>query len=308
MAQGAMVKGRVVNEKGEPIEGATITVQTEAASSRQVTLKSGRNGEFFQVGLGGGRHILTAEKDKIVSRPLTETLRVNQTVVVELLIPVLTAAAAGATSSAELEAKLKEAKEREAMRAKLGTTFDEGIAASNAGRFDEAIAKFKEGIAIEPNCFDCYGNIGFAHLQKKEYTEAEAAYKQSISIKPDYQAGYMGLANLYNAQRKFDLASEASAKAAQLGGAAGAAGGDPEAAFSQGVIMFNSGKIPEAKAIFQEIVKSAPTHAEAHYMLGMTLAGEDPKGAVAAMETYLKLAPTGPNAATAKSIVDALKK
>ena len=307
MAQGAIVKGRVVNEKGEAIEGATVTVQLEAASSRQVTMKSGKNGEFFQVGLGGGRHILTAEKDKITSKPLIETLRVNQTVVVELLIPLIYAARLGATSSAEIEAKLAEAKKIDEMRAKLGTTFDEGVAASNAGRFDEAIAKFKEGVALEPNCFDCYSNIGFAHLQKKEYAEAEAAYKQAVTIKSDYQAGYMGLANLYNAQRKFDLAAEASSKAASLSGAGGASA-DPEAAYSQGVILFNSGKIPEAKTIFQGIVKSTPSHAEAHYMLGMTLAGEDPAGAVAAMETYLKLAPSGPNAATAKSIIGALKK
>jgi tetratricopeptide (TPR) repeat protein len=306
MAQGAIVKGRVVNEKLEPIEGAIVTVREEARSSRAVTMKTGRNGEFFQVGLGPGAHVLTAEKDKIVSKPLTERLRVGETVIVELLIPVLTAAAAGASSNAELEAKLAADKERARLREVLGSTFDEGVAASNAGRYDEAIAKFNEGVKLEPNCFDCYSNIGYAHLQKKEYTEAEAAYKRAVEIKSDYQAGYMGLANVYNAQRKFDLAAEASAKAAQLGGAAG--GADPEAAYSQGVILFNSGKLAEARNIFQQVVKANPSHAEAHYMLGMTLAGEDPGGAVSAMETYLKLAPTGPNATTAKAIIDALKK
>ena len=306
VAQGAVVKGRVVNEKLEGIEGAVVSIQ-EARGSRVITTKTDRDGGFFQVGLSGGPHIFTAEKDKIVSKPHTEPLRTGATVVVELVIPVLMAAAAGATSNAELEAKLAEAKAREEMRAKLGTTFDEGVAASNAGRYDEAIAKFKEGIAIEPNCFDCYSNVGFAHTQKKEYVEAEAAYKKAVEIKPDYQAGYTGLANLYNAQRKFDLAAEASAKAAQLGSAA-PGGGDPEAIFSQGVILFNSGKLPEAKAAFEQVIKASPNHAEGHYMLGMALVGENPAAAVSEFETYLKLAPTGPNVAMAKIFIEDLKK
>ena len=304
LAQGAVVKGRVVNEKLEGIEGAVVSIQ-EARGSRIITTKTDRDGGFFQVGLSGGPHIFTAEKDKIVSKPHTEPLRTGATVVIELVIPVLMAAATGATSNAELEAKLAEAKETERLREVLGTTFDEGVAASNAGRYDEAIAKFREGIAVEPNCFDCYSNIGFVHTQRKEYAEAEAAYKKAIEIKPDYQAGYAGLANLYNAQRKFDLAAEASAKATQLGGAGG---GDPEAIFSQGVILFNSGKGPEAKAAFEQVVKANPNHAEGHYMLGMSLVGENPAAAVSEFETYLKLAPSGPNVAMAKIFIEDLKK
>ena len=39
---------------------------------------------------------------------------------------------------------------------------------------------------------------------------AEAAYKKAIEIKPDYAEAYNGLANVYNATRKFDLAAAAS--------------------------------------------------------------------------------------------------
>ena len=43
-------------------------------------------------------------------------------------------------------------------------------------------------------------------------------------------------------------------------------------------------------------------------MLGMTLAGENPSAARGEFETYLKLSPSGPNAAMAKQFVDALPK
>ena len=36
----------------------------------------------------------------------------------------------------------------------------------------------------------------------KKYTEAEAAYKKAIEIKPDFAEAYNGLANVYNAENR----------------------------------------------------------------------------------------------------------
>ena len=62
----------------------------------------------------------------------------------------------------------------------------------------------------------------------------------------------------------------ASARLAQPGGSGG---GNVDAVFNQGVILFNGGKSGEAKPLFEQVVKSNPEHAEAHYMLGMSMAG-----------------------------------
>src|SRR4029450_9513647 len=131
-----------------------------------------------------------------------------------------------------------------------------------------AIAKFNEVIAVVPNCAECYANIGTVQGQAKKYDEAEAAYKKAIEIKPDFSEAYNGLANVYNAAKKFGLAAEASKKAMELvaaapaGGAPGAPGAAAPSAsqtFNQGVILWNAGKIPEAKAQFAAAVK-ADTH------------------------------------------------
>ena len=203
-------------------------------------------------------------------------------------------------------------KEEIAKGAELKKTFEEGVVASRAGNLDEAIAKFTHGTELSPTCADCYYNIGFAYSQKKEYDKAEAAYKKAIEIKADYGEAYNGLANIYNAQRKFDEAAAASTKAAELGGggAAGAGGGgNVNAMYNQGVILWNAGKIPEAKKQFEAVLKADPNHAESHYQLGMALVNEgNMAGAASEFDTYLKLAPTGPNAATAKGLLDQLKK
>ena len=79
--------------------------------------------------------------------------------------------------------------------------------------------------------------------------------------------------------------------------------------YNQGVILWNAGKIAEAKKQFEAAVQANPNHAEAHYQLGMALVNEgNLAGAATEFETYLKLAPDGPNAATAKSLVAQLKK
>jgi tetratricopeptide (TPR) repeat protein len=151
--------------------------------------------------------------------------------------------------------------------------------------------------------------MGISQAAKKDYDSAEASFKKAIELKADYAEAYTGLANLYNATRKFDLAATASAKAAELSGPAAGGGGNADALFNQGVILWNAGKIPEAKKQFEAALAADPNHAESHYQLGMSLVNEgNLAGAGTEFETYLKLAPTGPNAATAKGILGSLKK
>ena len=79
--------------------------------------------------------------------------------------------------------------------------------------------------------------------------------------------------------------------------------------YNQGIILWNQGKIAEAKAKFEEALKADPNHADAHYQLGMALLNEGKlPDAVGAFEKYLSLAPTGQFAAQAKAMVAQLKK
>ena len=179
---------------------------------------------------------------------------------------------------------------------------------ANAGT---AVAKFTEAVALSDKCYDCYNNIGYSYAQLKDWEKAEAAYKKSTEIKPDDATAHSGLATVYNAERKFDLAAEEGAKATQLSStlSAGGGGGSADAQYNQCVILWNAGKIADAKKAFEAAVAANPSHAEAHYQLGMALVNEgNMAGAATEFDTYLKLAPTGPNAATAKSLVDQLKK
>jgi tetratricopeptide (TPR) repeat protein len=293
-----MVRGVVKDAAGKPVEGAKVNIDADA-NNRHFETKSDKKGEFLQIGLAPGAYKVSAEKDKVASAPAMVTVRIAAGNPITLVIG---GGGAGGVSP-EMAAK----------QTAMKKAFEDGVAASRAGNHDAAITAFQSAAELNPNCFDCYYNIAFSQTQKKEYDKAEVAYKKAIELKADYAEAYSGLANVYNAQRKFDEAATASAKAMELSGsgAAGAAGGggNADAMFNQGVILWNAGKIPEAKKQFEGAIAANPNHAESHYQLGMALVNEgNLPGAATEFETYLKLAPSGPNAATAKGILGTLKK
>ena len=290
-----LVKGTVKDEKGQPVEGAKITIEFQGGVNRKFEGKTDKRGEFLQIGLQPGEYKITAEKDKLTA---AQTVRVRLGVTSETALVLGAGAGAGSGEAAKKAAELRK-------------VFEEGVAASREGKHDDAIAAFNKAIELNPNCYDCYYNIGFSNAQKKDYEKAEAAYKKAIELKADYAEAYSGLANIYNAQRKFDEAAAVSAKVSELSaaGAAGAGGGNADALYNQGVILWNAGKIPEAKKQFEAAIAANPNHAESHYQLGMALVNEgNLAGAAGEFETYLKLAPNGPNAAQAKALVAQLKK
>ena len=301
-AQTGQVKGKVVDASNKPVEGATITIEGSDSGGRKFNVRTNKNGEFIQIGLQPGVYKITATKDNL-TQSFTQKISLDM---VEVNFALKPGGGGG-------EASPEERKKAEAKMAAVKTAFAEGVALSQAGKNDEAIAKFNEVLAQVPKCVECLSNIGANYLQKKDYAQAEASYKKAIEVDANSADAYNGLANVYNAQKKFDQAAEASAQAMKLasasGGAAGGGGGSASAMFNQGVILWNAGKIADAKKQFEDAVKADPKLADAHYWLGMASLNEGKTAdAVPHFEEYLKLAPTGQYAEQAKGIISTIKK
>lgn len=293
-AQGGMIQGVVRDAKGEPIENAKVIIELTEGTNRKFETKTNKKGEYVQVGLPSGPYKVTAEKDRLASFAMAR-VRAGAQITTNLVL------APGSGLSAEAVAKMAE----------LQKVFDQGLAAQRAANYDDAVAAFTHATELDPTCAQCYNNVGLSLTSKKEYDKAEAAYKKAVEIDAKNADAYNGLANIYNAQRKFDLAAEASAKAVEIAGAAGGAagGGSADALFNQGVILWNSGKVADAKKQFEAAIAADANHAESHYQLAMALVNEgNLKGAGAEFDAYLKLAPNGPNAAQAKALVAQLPK
>ena len=305
-AQTGVVRGKVVDAQGAPVDGAKVTISAKSVKNTR-EVKTNKKGEFVQVGIFPGDYTITAEKDKLTA---TQDAKVS----IGDNPPMDFRLAPAAASNDEVAAK----------QAALQKVFQDGVDLSKAGKFDESIAKFNEAIAQLPNCPDCYYNIGYASTQKKDFAGAETAYKKAIELKADHCAAWAGLANAYNVENKTDLALEATAKSSACGGgAAGAAGGagglDASGLYNQGVILWNAAgketddaarakKFSEAKEKFDAATKVDPKFGQAWYLLGKANINlGDFAGAVAAYEGYLQNAPTGEHADEVKKDIEQLK-
>ena len=294
-AQSGQLKGKVTDAQNKAVEGARILMES-TDTGRKFETKTNGKGEFVQIGLPPGNYNVTATKDK-----LTQMFPVRVGLDQKEVNFVLKAGAEGAPASAE-DVK-KEAARREAIK----TTFAEGATLTNEGKYDEAIAKFNAVIAEIPKCSDCYNNLGAIYTRKQEWDKAEAAFKKVLELAPDNAEAYSGLATIYNAQKKFKEAQAMSAEASKrlaTGGGAGNAG----TLYNAAVISWNSNDFPKAHELLTQAVKVDPAHADSHFMLGRVLINLGKLGEAATeFETYLKLAPNGPNAKEAQTNFDALK-
>ncbi len=295
LAQTGQVKGKVVDAKNQPIEGAQVVIEMTDGMTRKYTVKTNRRGEFIQIGLQPGQYKITASKDGM-SQSFPQRIGLDMSEVNFTLKP-------GSTA----EVSDDDRKKLEARNAAIRAAFDAGVKLGNEGKFDEGVAKFNEVIAALPNCVECYANIGEFQARNKKLDEAEAAYKKAIELDPKFATAYAGLATLYNQQKRFKEAQEMSALATKYATAAGGTV-SPETLFNQGAIAWNSNNFTEAQEKFEAAVKANPNYADAHFMLGKVYInlGKLPEAATE-FETYLKLAPNGSNAKEAQTNFEALK-
>jgi len=284
LAQTGLVKGKVVDAAGKPVADAVIAIEFMEGVSRKLTTKSDKRGEFVQLGLQSGAYRITATTDQRGSGVADTRIRIGNTSEVTITL---------STVPPGTDPKMAELKK----------AFDEGVAASQANEFDTAIARFQAAIAVQPTCHECYFNIGYAYLQKKDEKQAEASWQKALEVKPDHAETLNSLATLFNNQKRFDEAAATSAKAA-----ASAPAGNADAIYNQGIILWNGGKIAEAKVKFEEATKADPNNADARFQLGMALLNEGKvPEAVASFEQYMTMAPTGHFAGQAKSMLAQLK-
>jgi len=280
------IKGKVVDGKGQPVDKAVVTIEFKGGVNLKREVKTNKKGEFIQVGLQPGPYLVSAKGEAGVAE---DQVQVGLGTAPEMSLTLKPAA----TGMSPEEAAFRK-------------TFDEGVQAMGAKNHDAALAKFNEAIGMRADCYACYMNVGSLHYEKKENDKAEAAFKKANELKPDDTRPVQMLADLYNSMGRREEAAAMATKAGSMGAAAG--GGSPQDSYNQGVILWNAGKIAEAKAQFEAAVKADPNYADANYWVGMAhLNGGNMAEAQKYFENYLKLAPSGPMAAQAKGILDSIK-
>jgi tetratricopeptide (TPR) repeat protein len=317
VAQGTAgsAKGRVLDPQGQPAAAAQVTLDNAKDSTKEpIILTTNLTGDFAVDVLPAGTWLVTVVQGKFYAQRKDPIVISNGEKIdagdIKMHIGTGDEMRRAADAQKAAVAKHNDRAMKEQLAIKAADT------ARDAGNYDDAIAKYTDVAGLLTNCGLCYIRIGDIYLdQKNDPTEAEKAYLKAIDLNagsssadPSTRAApYAKLATIYNKQQKFDDASKMSAKANEVMEAGGGAG-DPTAAYNQGVSLWNANKPAEAQVQFAKAVKLDPKMAEAYYYLGMTLVSQNKlPEAKPNFQTYLKLAPDGPNAATAKAILDSIK-
>ena len=294
----ARVFGVITDRGGQPVAGATVTLEFAGGLTRSFEVTTNEAGEFLQIGLARGPYTLTAAREGVGLNRVAIDLAVGQEL--EQNLTLLTVE--------EIYRDSLSADERAAFDARNATTdaFDQGLAAARGGQLDEAVGYLRTALEATPDCAECQRNLGIVHGRMGAYAEAEAAFRAALALDPENAETYDGLAEIYNAQRRFDDAAEASAAAARLSGGGGS--DNPTAVFDQGLIFWNAGRLDEARQQFERTLQLDPEHGEAHYWLGMAnLNGGQMAEAAAEFQIYLEREPNGRFAATATGILSSIQ-
>ncbi|MBI2819722.1 MAG: carboxypeptidase regulatory-like domain-containing protein [Acidobacteria bacterium] len=338
-AQFGQMRGNIIGEDGQPAANIVISIDREDIRGHY-EVKTDKNGNFFHAGLPLGRFTVSIMQDgkKIFSQGNIQT-QMSQPAEVSINLREerarTEAEAAGMQIPAEQGGKLTNeqmaaieaaAAERDAAikkRQELMSKFDAAIEALKNKDYDTAIETFQAASEVDPTQHVIFAQLGEAYsgkasetrdsAQKKElYTKSTEAYKTAIGIKADdasYHNNYaLALVNLGQVEEALgELMKAAELDAANAG----------QYYFNLGAVLVNTGHMQEAADAFKKATVANPKFADGYYQLGVTLIGMatiDPKtgamvppaGTKEALEKYMELAPTGPNAEAAKSLIDTL--
>jgi tetratricopeptide (TPR) repeat protein len=335
------VKGVCKDTDGKPLADA-IVVYANQDNGQKYTLKTNKKGEYFSLGIAGGKYNVTlyrnaddlkANKELFPVKGFPVTLDEN-TLDFDLQKEQQKTAQGQGLTPEQLKAKQEAEEKIKKENSTIATLNDKLVVANTAmkaGDFDAAIATLAEATQIDATRDVLWAQLADAYRgsavkqtdraeKSKRLEEAVSDYQKAIDIKQKAMetkkdaedtkklaAYYNNMADAAARSGKVDDSVKAYTQAAQLNpdGAAGYY-------FNIGAVLTNAGKVDDAIAAFDKCIAADPTKADAYYQKGVNLIGKAtlqgdkmvaPAGTAEAFNKYLALAPTGPYADVAKQML-----
>ena len=77
-----------------------------------------------------------------------------------------------------------------------------------AGRYEEAIAASRRGLALDPGIALAHYNIGTAYLSLEQYEASIASFEAALELEPEMMEALNNLGNAYQHQKRYELSIE----------------------------------------------------------------------------------------------------
>ena len=142
-----------------------------------------------------------------------------------------------------------------------------------------------------PGCWMAHYNLGIALSDRGKTDEAIAHYRQAIELRPNYAEAHYNLGRLLAQKGQLDDAVTHYEKALEINPV------DAEAHNNLGVTLFGGGRVDEAIVHYQQALTIRPDYADASCNLANALVSKgDLDGAIARYSVCLELSPNQPEA------------
>jgi tetratricopeptide (TPR) repeat protein len=292
------LQGSVKDESGKPVQGAKITLrkgtgQVNPKTDGPAPVTTDKNGKWSILGLAGGAWGILLEKEGFM--PSEGQVSVNEFAVAQPINVTLKLPPKELVQKAEQESAAGQAK----------AAIERGNALLNEGKLADARAAYQEGMAkLEDKSLHpvILRAIADTYYRENKVDQAIDTLKQALAIAPDDVDSLKLIANLLVAANREAEAQPYIAKLPQ------GTSMDPNTLLNVGIKAFNEGKMDQALAEFDRVVKENPNLADAYYYRALVYLnqGKNPQ-AKADLQKLLELDPNNKYAKDAKDMLKELK-
>jgi tetratricopeptide (TPR) repeat protein len=287
-AQGSRVIGIVKDEAGQPIKGATLSLENPDAIPRNFTATSDDRGRFAIIGLKSGEWAIVAQAPGYIADAGRVVVRVAAPATPSFTLrraPQPPPSALGNVGARDLQGELRAADQQY-----LGQ------------QWDQAIASYKAVLAKAPALSFINLQIGAAYRSKKDYDNAVAAYNDMLKADPSSDKARVGLGLAYMEKGDLGAAENALSQAAQAPTAS------KELLYTLGEVETARGKTADAMKWYEKASASDPNWGKPILQMGMSaLKSGDRANATTLMQRVLSVDPASAEAAQARSVIEQLR-
>jgi TolA-binding protein len=277
--------GSVVDEGGQPVPGAAVTITTPKFPSLKIELVTDGRGHFeTPIDNTTPEYILQAQKAGFAP---TQT---------EFKVPSGGTWNASVTLHPPINPPPTVPKVDPAI-----TAYNDGVELLQRGDKAGAEKKFQEAVAAKPDLASAWKVLAEIAYERKDYAKALAYGKKCLDADPTQKDLY-GLM-MESAEKTGDASTSEYKKKYREANA-----DKPEVNYNAGVESYNANDYSGAAAYFSKALQLKPDLASAYFWLAMCEYNQKKfTQSKADLEKYLQLAPQGDQAATAREMLSSLQ-
>ena len=290
-AQGASarIQGTVMDGTGAPVGGVKITITTPANTRFKVETKTSKDGRWATI-LGNAvpHYLYKFEKQGYVAHQEDKKIPIGSVETFDVVL--YTQEQAVAVGKAEIK------------KDPFVEAYNEAVEKFQGHDFAGALAKAEEATALGADKASAWTLATKLAYAMKSWDKTITYGEKALALDPEATDLYGPLVEAYRAKGDKAKAAEYDKKFAAANPE------NPDIIYNQAVDLYNKNDFKGAEPVLRKVLELKADHAKAHFLLGMTCVNVNKIPDMKKhLQEYLRLDPQGPEAATAREMLDAFK-